>query len=139
MRSMLFATGCLLLAGSAGAQVLYRCKGADSIVSIQSGPCAASERDLGARYYAPVEDSPEALERRRQADAEMERRHRQLAARGYSDKRTSPASDTRAQQRARCESARRYRDDTLERLGTGRTFDILRSLNESVQRACNGL
>lgn len=139
MRSM-FGVGCLLLlAGAVDAQVIYRCRGADGIIAVQSAPCGPEQRDLGARYYAPLQDDPAALQRRRQVEAEMQQRHRQQSAARYSFGRPATATDTRTQQRIQCDLARRNREETLERLGTRRTFDILRSLNESVQRACKGL
>jgi hypothetical protein len=135
--------GCLLLlAGSAEAQVIYRCKGADGIVAIQSGPCGPSQRDQGTRYYDTGRASPEAIARRQRVEAEMEgrrQREHQAASRVPWSPGNYASNDARAQQRAACEQAKVYRKSTLERVGLNRTFNLLRQLNESVQRACKGL
>jgi len=141
MRSMLVVLPCLLLSAPAVAQtIIYRCKAADGVVAVQSEPCTAAQRDLGARYYDTGSASPDALQRRRQADAEIAARNRQQerGGTGYWSHGGS-LTDQRDQQRAQCESARENRDRTLKALGLNRSFDTLRALNEAVQQACRGL
>lgn len=141
MHRLLAVAVLLALAAPAGAQVIHRCKDASGVVSIQSEPCSAAQRDLGARYYPHVQDDPAAVERRQRIDAEMAQRRQlqQQAAPGYSISRPPRASDKRTEQRIQCELARRNRDETLARLGLRRTYEILRRLNEQVREACKGL
>ena len=138
MRPIFVLTCLLLFAGVADAQVIYRCKGADGVVAVQSAPCPAGQRDLGARYYYTGTASAEALERRRQADVEMERRRRQQAVPTPRVWRPT-GGDPRTSQRIQCELARSNRDRTLAAVGLRRTTDMLRQLNDAVWNACKGL
>jgi hypothetical protein len=47
--------------------------------------------------------------------------------------------DERAQRKANCQHAKDRRDETLERVGLNRTFELLRQLDENVASACKGL
>lgn len=139
-RSIMVA--CLLLGALSwtsvcSAQVISKCPDGKGGFIYQSAPCTQgqSTRDWDGSAHRI---SPE-----RQAQLDAERRHReQLAA-------TRRAQSTQAsrtvhsggptasqQQVSRCNAAKAFRESELRRLGLRRTYDILRSLNDHVNRAC---
>lgn len=127
----------LVMAMPASAQSVYKCaKGKD--VSYQSQPCADStpvkawdatpeppptNAELWRRYYA-----------RKQGERDSAYL-RSLAGRDNGSV-ASGASIGTTQSSYGCESAKRSRQATLDAVGLNRTHDLLRSLDDAVNRAC---
>lgn len=123
---------------------LRKCISPGGAVSFQQQPCAAGSRQASSRPYvsepAPTAEQSRARTAREQAaraeSAELSRRagtsgqYRALAGSGTLH-RVAIAKDDAA-----CQRARRHRDETLERVGLKRTYDLLRALNDEVARAC---
>lgn len=109
--------------------MVYRCVDGAGGVSLQSQPCGAGQRMTRAvaapAYVEPV-------------------RPRIAARTGPSRSATyeftppSAADQQRAQHEVRCAIARREREQTLERVGLKRTYDLLQRLDAMVAQACEG-
>lgn len=121
-------------AGMAGAQVVSKCPDGKGGFVYQDTPCvngqAAREWDGAAHRLSP--------ERQRQIDAD--RRHRELLAASRSPSNINNVvfngPSASQQQNARCDAAKAHRKQELDRLGLRRTYDILRNLNDYVNREC---
>lgn len=123
---------------------LRKCVSPGGAVSFQQHPCDAGSRQASSRSYiaesAPTAEQIRARAMREQAaraeSAELSRRagtsvqHRAATGTGTLH-RVAIAKDDNA-----CQRARRHRDETLERVGLKRTYDLLRALNDEVARAC---
>lgn len=123
---------------------LRKCVSPGGVVSFQQQPCAAGSRQTFSRPY--VAEPPPTVEQLRARAA------REQAARAESAELSRRAGTSRqyraptgtgtlhrvamAKDDAACQRARRHRDATLERVGLKRTYDLLRSLNDEVARAC---
>lgn len=149
MKAFSFLIGVLVLASpvrAAGQQAgeLRKCVSAGGAVSFQQQPCPAGSRQASSRSYV-AEPAPTAAQIRARAAREQ-------AARAESaelSRRAGTPGPYRAQHGAAmlhrvaiakddaaCQRARRQRDETLERVGLKRTYDLLRALNDEVARAC---
>lgn len=123
----------LLLAFQAPAETIYRCPLKGGKVSIQNHPCEAGA-PLSVRHVEAPGYSPEAAAQRRRVEAEMQRRNA-AARQGY----YAPTSQRPTQSQrdaAACQGAKRHRETMLKIVGMRRNFDLLRSLDENVRRAC---
>jgi len=111
--------------------MVYRCVDRAGGVSLQSQPCAAGQRMTRA-VYAPPEVEPV-----RPRVAARSRHSSSTAAYGF----TAPSAteQQRAQREARCAMARREREQTLERIGLKRTYDLLQRLDAMVAQACKNV
>lgn len=123
---------------------LRRCVSPGGAVSIQQQPCRAGDRQTSVRRY--VAEPPMSTEQRRASalreqaaraeSAELSRRagtstHPRMPHGTGALHRVAIAKDDAA-----CQRARRNRDETLERVGLKRTYDLLRRLNDAVAQAC---
>lgn len=105
---------------------LYRCPGADGVATYQSFPCTGTPADKTwdavDRYKRPS----------RPAEAPVRRSQSTSAGRTHT---RAGASESRLRD-MRCAAAKQHRDETLKRVGLARTFDLLRQLDDQVDRAC---
>lgn len=108
--------------------MVYGCVDRQGAVSLQSQPCAANQRTLRAIPAPPEVESP----RRAPNAVQSPSRPAPAIPGGY----VTARNDNRARQQE-CVLARREREQTLERVGLKRTYDLLRQLDEMVHRACN--
>jgi hypothetical protein len=99
---------------------VYRCVGTGGAVAFQSMPCEGTQRTT----------RPEPARRPQRQESQAVNQYSYVASR---------STDMRDQQRARCNVAKQQRDQTLERVGLARTYDLLRRLDEMVYEACKGL
>lgn len=126
--------------GTLNAQQVYKCvKGKD--VSYQSAPCDSTQT-TAKQWNATPEPEPTAAEiaqreakRKQDANesAQLSRAagtHRTRATGRASNRITVSAAD------ARCNAAKERRARKLESVGLKRTFDLLRKLDDAVNRAC---
>jgi hypothetical protein len=121
----------LLCSSTASAQVVYKWVGNGGAVSFQSAPCpvsAKTERTISA-IPDPVQSRPAPYVAQRSTFTSYTAPPTYVAS-GY---------DERAQRKANCQHAKDRRDETLERVGLNRTFELLRQLDENVASACKGL
>lgn len=123
-----------MLSTPAGAQTIHRCVTRNGGVAYQSEACSADAlRATTKRYHAPPDD-PQAMQRLKAIDADMERR-RQVAI-GKSSASARQYRRVVDKGAARCTAARARQAQTLERVGLKRTFDLLRRLDDAVRAAC---
>jgi hypothetical protein len=108
--------------------MVYRCVGKGGAISFQSQRCSGDQRETKA-IYAPAEAEPV----RRVGDATPSA-HTEVVY-TYAPPRSDAARD---QQRANCAIAKATREETLERVGLNRTYDLLQRLDEMVREACKG-
>ncbi|KGM56224.1 hypothetical protein N800_08395 [Lysobacter daejeonensis GH1-9] len=123
---------------------LRKCVSPGGAVSFQQQPCAAGSRQTSSRSYvaepAPTAEQIRARATREQvARAESAELSRRAGTSGHLS--APPGRGTLhrvaiAKDDAACQRARRHRDETLERVGLKRTYDLLRALNDEVARAC---
>lgn len=118
---------------NAVAQVVSKCPDGKGGHIYQDAPCVHGQStkhwDATPVYIAP--------ERRAQIDAER-RRHEmasQPASRSLGTYASSGPSASQ-QQASRCASAQAHRKAVLESVGLRRTYDLIRQLNDQVNRAC---
>lgn len=112
---------------------LYRCIGPAS-VTYQQAPCGPGQvvsKTIPVVTEAPVE-KPKAAKSQRRTGPMRSGPSSSSGVRGS-------GSDSIERRRATCATAKRVRDEKLERLGLRRTFDDLRKLDDRVQAACRGL
>lgn len=123
---------------------LRKCVSPGGAETFQQQPCPTGSRQVASRHYvsepAPTAEQERARAARDRAaraeSAELSRRAgtagRYRASGGAGAlHRVTIAKDDKA-----CQRARRHRDETLERVGLKRTYDLLRTLNDEVARAC---
>lgn len=128
----------------ASAQQVYKCVDGKN-VSYQSTPCAGAQK-YAKEWNATPEPPPtnDELWRRYHAKKKGERESaylRQLAGRenlegGQTQAYGTPIPAQSASNRYACETAKRHREATLKAVGIDRTHDLLRSLDDAVNRAC---
>jgi hypothetical protein len=140
---LIFLAAILAVAMPASAQQVYKCvKGKD--VSYQSQPCADSapvkawdatpeppptNAELWRRYNAKKQGEQESAYLRRIAGREN------LASGGSRPVGSAiPVRD--AKNNNACEAARHQRQSVLDAIGLRRTHDLLRSLDDAVNKAC---
>ena len=134
----IFTLAMLSLAFSAHAQQVHKCVDRRGNVAYQSQPCAAAQTT--ARTWEaqpdPVSDRPAvpvAEPRRSMQNAYPKTKSRRSKAVGASG--ASIPVENSGNSRA-CEAAKATRVRTLERVGLKRTFELLRRLDDAVNRAC---
>lgn len=131
---------CALWSASAMAQTVHKCVDADGTVSYQSASCSAGLREA-ARWDATPEPAPTAEQlRSRQAAREHERAESEFLSRRAGTANARVARNVGAAGRASppsaCAAARAAREETLERVGLKRTYELLSRLDEQVRKAC---
>lgn len=113
----------------ADAPKVFRCEAEGRAVSFQSAPCTADQRmtreirvfqDFRQPNRRPPPQPPSSTEPARYGS------------------RTTARDPQVAVERARCASARAYREQSLERMGLRRTYDVLQQLDDLVREACKG-
>lgn len=109
--------------------MVYRCVDAAGGVSLQSQPCGVGQRMTRA-VAAPPDVEP--VRPRVVARPEPSR------SEPYEFTAPNAAEQRSTQQDARCAMARREREQTLERVGLKRTYDLLQRLDAMVAEACKG-
>ncbi len=113
-----------------GQTVIVKCKNANGAVIYQTEPCERGQKMADAKVYAPVRYDPELA-------AETRRVQRQLDARRSTYGGNAQAAYIPADGRgAACDAAKSHREAVLKAAGLSRNFDLLRSLDESVNKAC---
>jgi hypothetical protein len=144
MRRIAFLAA-LLLAGSASAQVLYKCVSRTG-TSYQQVPCPAgtkTSRTIETTPEPPL-SSEELSERARKA--EQDRSESEHLSRMAGTDRLFATSRRSGSRRAvarrdtnedRCATARTRRQRTLDKAGFSRTFDLLSTLDADVAAACS--
>ena len=120
----------LLVAGSAQAQVVYKCVGKNGHVEFSSWPCASDKKTVKAVAAPPDPVRPYTPPAPRQQP-------QQVVTNTFYNGQTQPTA--REQAKYRCEHAKRWREGELERLGLRRTFDDLRRVDSWVRAQCSGL
>lgn len=108
--------------------MVYRCVDRAGAVSLQSQPCGPGQRTTRAVTAPPDVEPP-----RRPMEAP---RARETSSHAYAFTGPSASDQARAQREANCEFARREREQTLERVGLRRTYDLLQRLDAMVAQAC---
>ena len=134
----IFTLAMLMLAFDAHAQQVHKCVDHRGNVAYQSQPCAAAQ--ITARTWEappdPVSDRPAvpvAEPQRSTQGAYPKTKSRRSKAVGASG--ASIPVENSGNSRA-CEAAKATRARTLERVGLKRTFELLRRLDDAVNRAC---
>ena len=135
--------------GAAHAQTLYKCTSRAGN-SYQQTPCAAPSRMLESMVTAP-EPAPSAAqlaERFRKAEQDRVESaflshlagtdRSSIPARGGRYVRSPSRVARRDSSGDACRLAKATRKATLQAVGLGRTYDLLRTLDEAVATACTG-
>lgn len=113
--------------------VIYKCVDRSRNVSFQNEPCPATHDTRSTRVYTDPGYNPDLARKVADDERAIQRRKAENAAAG------SYSFGRPGQERPevlRCRKARRERDDTLQRVGLKRTFDLLRRLDDKVYEAC---
>lgn len=121
-----FAVGLSLAPGSAFAEALFKCQGADGVASYQSAPCAEPAQQVWQREVTP-DATPRAAPQRKPAQRPAPSRSRVVRLR---------SANANAPRANACARARAAADDERDRRWYTITFDRLRQLDEMVARAC---
>lgn len=108
--------------------MVYRCEGKGGEVSFQSQPCGPAARTTKA-IHAP----PDRVRPRRVASAAIAPSANASVAQ-YA--RVSQSDPVRNNSDAACAQAKRSREETLERVGLSRTYELLQRLDAMVNEAC---
>ncbi len=108
---------------------VYRCADRAGGVSLQSQPCGPDQRTTRV-VAAPLLAPPV-----RATQPSRPSTYNQPAYNTFH----VPQEDSLAPRRAACATARQQREDTLERVGLKRNYDLLQRLDAMVNRACKGL
>jgi hypothetical protein len=136
MRFVVLLCG-LLAVPTAGAETIFRCVGKGGKVTLQSDECPIEQKQTW-KYYPRPNDTGDAARRRERIEAEMDQRNRQGSNNGQVIHNYGSTSQ-RDQKRAQCNAARQSRESVLRQVGTRRNFNLLRQLDDRVNRACVGL
>lgn len=118
--------------------MVYKCVGKDGAVSFQSFACATNESTRGA--YAARPDTRRDVEIAREKQRDATRQANVMSRMAGTDRAGASvawSSDFDAR-RARCESAKTHRANTLRAVGLARTYELLQRLDEIVREACKG-
>jgi len=113
-----------------GQTVIVKCKDRKGAVIFQTPPCDPGQSAVDVKQYAPVRYDPHLAAQTRAAQREVDARRAGYGNRGQA---TYIPSDGRG---PACEAAKANREVVLKSVGMRRNFDLLRSLDESVQKAC---
>jgi hypothetical protein len=108
--------------------MVYRCVGKGGEISLQSEPCGPDARMTKAVHAPPERELPRRMRHASSATANANASSAQYA-------RVSQ-SNTGQGTRDACAQARRSREETLERVGLARTYDLLQRLDSMVNDAC---
>ena len=151
MRRIVVTTACilaLLQVSAADAQTLYKCA-SKAGNSYQQLPCAGSARTVSAMDVAP-EPPPTASQLAvRARKAEQDRAESAFLSHlagtdqpafGYRGTRYRRSSTEQVRRNAHsdaCGLAKATRTATLQAVGLGRTYDLLRRLDDAVANACS--
>jgi hypothetical protein len=119
----------LALAGTAHAQIVYKCVGKSGKTEYSSWPCKP-----GQITHQAISAPPEPVRRYVPPPRATPSTHGQV---NYFSSPTE-AQQERAARDAACHQAKRERETTLARVGLKRTFDLLRRLDDNVRSACVG-
>lgn len=126
----------LAVAAPSPAQMVFKCVDGGGYASYQSEPCPGDARQAKAwQVHADSQFTPERIA----ADREIATKS---AALGRHPPRSGRSSHHRraavrvAGERSKCEAAKRHRENTLDKVGLKRDFDLLRKLDDDVWRAC---
>ena len=132
----------LCLGGMAHAQTLYHCR-AHGVSSYQQSPCPASSRLVDSMQTVPEAAPSESQRRARIEQAEQDRAESAFLSHsaGTDYGATTSRSRTRSVSgrttpRNACQEARTAKAAALKALGLNRSYDMLRSLDQSVANAC---
>lgn len=120
----------LLVAGSAQAQVVYKCVGKNGHVEFSSWPCASDKKTVKAVAAPPDPVRPYTPPAPRQQP-------QQVVTNTFYNGQTQPTAREAAMKR--CTNAKQWRADELRRLGLKRTFNDLRRVDDWVNSQCAGL
>lgn len=115
------------------AQGVHKCIAPDGAVSYRDTPCERPSRDA-ADWEAPQDLPPSRPVETSHAAAIRADRPRSTPGRSARSAGTHIARG--APKPSACEAAKAHRDQTLERVGLKRTFDLLSRLDEQVRNAC---
>ena len=109
---------------------LHRCVGPAGVTyqQVPCGPGQVLSKTIPVVTEAPAE-KPKAAKSQRKTGP----------ARPVSSSSRGSKTDSIERRRATCATAKRVREENLERLGLRRTFDDLRKQDDRVQAACRGL
>jgi len=113
-----------------GSTVIIKCKDAEGSVIYQTEPCEKGQKIADVKTYAPVRYDPELAAETRRAQREVDRRR---STYGNNAQAAYIPADGRV---SACEAAKANREAVLKAAGLSRNFDLLRSLDEGVRRAC---
>lgn len=126
----------LLLPQTGHAQQVYKCTAPDGATVYQSHACESGSPEK------TWDASPYRVDPQRQAQIDRDRRNSEARAAADRARRvpvqrvTSRAPTAEQGRHARCEAARRTRDQALERLGLRRTHADLRRWGDYVYQRC---
>lgn len=113
--------------------VIYKCVDRSRNVTFQNEPCPATHATRSTRVYTDPGYNPDLARKVADDERAVQRRKAENAAAG------SYSFGRPGQERPevlRCRAARRERDETLQRVGLKRTYDLLRRLDDKVYEAC---
>lgn len=109
--------------------MVYRCVSKGGEISFQSEPCGPDARMTKAIHAPPERELPRRMTQGSNATASANASNAQYARVSQSN----VSQDTRD---AACAQARRSREETLERVGLARTYELLQRLDAMVNEAC---
>jgi len=109
--------------------MVYRCVGKGGAISFQSEPCGPDARMTKAIHAPPERELPRRMTQVSNATAHANASNAQYA-------RVSQSNVSQNSRDAACAQARRSREETLERVGLARTYELLQRLDAMVNEAC---
>ena len=109
--------------------MVYRCVGKGGDISFQSEPCGPDARMTKAIHAPPERELPRRVTHASNITANANASTAQYA-------RVTQSNAGQDSRNAACAQARRSREETLERVGLARTYDLLQRLDAMVNEAC---
>lgn len=110
--------------------MVYRCVAKGGEISFQSEPCGPDARMTKAIHAPPERKLPRRMAHASNAAASVNASRAQYArVSQYNARQDSQAA-------AACAQARRSREETLERVGLARTYELLQRLDAMANEAC---
>lgn len=109
--------------------MVYRCVGKGGEISFQSQPCGPDARMTKAIHAPPERELQRRMTQASSAAAGANASNAQYA-------RVSQPNVSQDSRDAACAQARRSREETLERVGLARTYELLQRLDAMVNEAC---
>ena len=125
----------MLCVGSAGAQVIYKCRDAKGAMAYQNAPCPPDAKAIQAKVYDTGTPSNAALWQAYNAKKEMDARNAAMHSGGYAV-RSSANPTERDQQKERCRLARAA---WQRGINAGVPNDVGIGLSRAATDACFGL